>query len=284
MHDGNHGAYSSSPFLCSAAAFIMDLMGSSSIVWVHQHNIGHHPNSNNSDTTTVPSKLEPHAYDPDASAGFPYIRLNPTQPHKPYMRYQHIYVWFLICFMNFKWFINDIKSMKKSRYSLIDFYQLTDRDMFVLYFTKAFFLTYSLVVPVYTLGVAAGFLHFAAFMVVCGYAFVLMFSVNHLTEDTTFPDGEVPLESRDWAALQVMTSSNFANDSAFWTMASGGLNFQIEHHLFPGVNHMHLRGISPIVKQTCKEFGVPYHSFPTFWSAVYSYYTHLKNLGQAKAA
>lgn len=83
MHDGNHGAYSSSPWLCSVAAFVMDLMGSSSIVWLHQHNVGHHPNSNNSDSTKNPAtKLDPHAFDPDASAGFPFVRLNPSQPHK----------------------------------------------------------------------------------------------------------------------------------------------------------------------------------------------------------
>jgi fatty acid desaturase len=132
---------------------------------------------------------------------------------------------------------------------------------------------------VYSLGFSTGVLHYVVFMIVCGYAFVLMFSVNHLTEETAFPDEGLPVESRDWAALQVMTSSNFANDSAFWTFLSGGLNFQIEHHLFPGVNHMHLRNISPIVKQACKEFGVPYYSFPTFAAAVYSYYAHLKNLG-----
>jgi linoleoyl-CoA desaturase len=285
MHDGNHGAFSTSPLLCSIAAFVMDLMGSSSIVWLHQHNVGHHPNCNNTDETREPSsKLDPLAYDPDANAGFPYVRLNPSQPHRSYMRYQHIYIWLLICFMNFKWFVNDIKSMKRKRYSLIDFHRITDNDMLKLYSTKLLFLTYTLLVPVYMHGLSQGFLHCVTFMVVCGYAFVLMFSVNHLTEDTTFPDGGMPVESRDWAALQVMTSSNFANDSTFWTCVSGGLNFQIEHHLFPGINHVHLRSISPIVKQTCQEFGVPYQSFPTFGSAVYSYYAHLKNLGNPKAA
>jgi len=286
MHDGNHGAYSSSPFLCSAAAFVMDLMGSSSIVWLHQHNVGHHPNSNNTDSTKTPTnKFDPHAYDPDANGGYPYVRLNPSQPHKGYMRYQHIYVWFLICFMNFKWFINDIRSMKKQSYTFIDFYRITDRDMLVLYFTKGFFLLYGFAVPLYCLGLGKGLLNFVIFMIVMGYAFVLMFSVNHLTEDSTFPDGRTPVDSRDWAALQVMTSSNFANDSVFWTAVSGGLNFQIEHHLFPGLNHTHLPKISPIVRQTCKEFGIPYQSFPSFWSAVYSYYSHLKNLGRdAKAA
>jgi len=277
MHDGNHGAFSTSPLLCKLASFTMDLMGSSSIVWLHQHNIGHHPNANNSET-------DPLAYDPDASAGFPYVRVNPTQPHKPYMRFQHIYVWFLFCFMNFKWFINDIKSMKTKHYTIVEFYKLNEYDIPVLYLTKALFLAYAVVVPIYKLGVGAGLLHFTLFMVVCGYSFVLMFSVNHLTEDTTFLNNSYPQESRDWAMLQVMTSSNFANDSTFWTLVSGGLNFQIEHHLFPGVNHVHLRGISPIVKQTCKEFGVPYNTIPSFYAAVYSYYVHLRNMSRAKAA
>jgi len=275
MHDGNHGAYSSSPWLCNIASFMMDMMGGSSIVWLHQHNIGHHPNANNSEM--------PDAFDPDASSGFPYIRLNPSQPHKPYMRFQHIYIWILICFLNFKWFINDIRSIKRQRYSVVEFFNIADRDIYRLYLTKAFFGVYGVFVPLYSLGIT-GLLHFLLFMVVTSYSFVLMFSVNHLTEDTSFPDSSLSAESRDWAVLQAMTSSNFANDSTFWTIVSGGLNFQIEHHLFPGINHTHLPGISPIVKQTCKEFGVPYHSIPTFSGAVYSYYSHVKKMGRPKSS
>jgi fatty acid desaturase len=104
-----------------------------------------------------------------------------------------------------------------------------------------------------------------------------MFGVNHLTEDCTFPDGDLPYDKRDWAVLQVMTASNFATSSYFWTAISGGLNFQIEHHLFPGINHTHLPAISPIIVQTCKEFGVKYHCFPTFWSALYLFRTNLHN-------
>jgi len=284
MHDGNHGAYSSSPFLCSAAGFLMNLMGSSSVVWLHQHNIGHHPNSNNSDDTKESSKLEPLAYDPDANGGFPLVRLNPSQPYRWYMRYQHIYIWLLICFMTIKWFINDIKAIRRRVYSQIEFYEITAWDLYSLYFTKVLFLIYCVLVPVSSLGIWTGLLHIFIFATVVSYELVLMFAVNHLTVDANFPNDQTPVDARDWAALQVTTSSNFATDSSFWTVISGGLNFQIEHHLFPGVNHVHLRAISPIVKDACKEFGVPYHSAPTFSSALYSYYSHVKNMGRQKVA
>lgn len=279
MHDGNHGAYSNNQTICTIAGFVMDLIGSSRVVWWHQHNVGHHPNSNNTQTEKSPeTKLDPLAFDPDASAGNPFVRLNPSQPPRKLHQYQHIYMWFLIMFINFKWFINDIRSMVRRKYMDIDFAAKQKGELELLLVTKSIFLLYGLVTPVYLHG-AFGILLFVTFMVATGYVFVLMFSVNHLTEECTFPDGELAYDKRDWAVLQVMTATNFANDSRFWTLVSGGLNFQIEHHLFPGINHVHLPKISPIVRQTCKEFGVPYNSFPSFWAAVYSYYAHLKNLG-----
>jgi fatty acid desaturase/predicted heme/steroid binding protein len=278
MHDGNHGAYSDNKFICNLAGLVMDLIGSSRVVWWHQHNVGHHPNSNTSQLQKLKAKLDPLAFDPDASAGNPFVRLNPSQPHRWFHQYQHIYLWFMIMFINFKWFVNDIRAMAKRRYMDIEFGGASEDQLKSLLVTKSIFLLYALCVPVYLHGLY-GALLFVTFMVATGYVFVLMFSVNHLTAGCTFPDGKLAYDKRDWAVLQVMTASNFANQSFFWTMVSGGLNFQIEHHLFPGINHMHLPLISPIVQETCKEFGVQYKAFPSFWSAVYSYYSHLKALG-----
>jgi len=107
----------------------------------------------------------------------------------------------------------------------------------------------------------------------------VLFSVNHLT-DTVFPEKD--FHERDWAKLQVMTSSNFAMDSMLWRWIAGGLNYQIEHHLFPSLNHMHLPYIQPIVKQTCKQFGVPYVVYDSLWSALISYTHHLQRMGFEK--
>lgn len=280
MHDGNHGAYSANKYVCKAASFVMDLMGSSHVVWRHQHNVGHHPNANNTDATKNPAaKMDPLAFDPDASAGNPFVRLNPGQPLRWAHKYQHIYMWFMITFINFKWFVNDIRAVLNRRYMEIEFGNTQPGEMLSLVLTKTLFLGYALLVPSLLHTPLTGALLFITFMISTGYVFVLMFGVNHLTEESIFPDGNLPVDKRDWAVLQVMTASNFAIDSPFWTSISGGLNYQIEHHLFPGMNHTHLPKISPIVRQTCKEFGVPYQAFPSFWSAIYSYYTHLKKLG-----
>jgi len=279
MHDGNHGAYSNNKTICSLAGMMMDLIGSSRVVWWHQHNVGHHPNSNNHQSKKTPPQLDPLAFDPDANAGNPFVRLNPSQLLRWIHQYQHIYMWFLIMFINFKWFVNDIRAMARRRYMDIEFGETKRSEFYSLLLTKSIFLLYSLAVPLYLHGARHGILLFVTFMVATGYVFVLMFGVNHLTEECTFPEGTLPYDKRDWAVLQVLTASNFATHSKFWTWVSGGLNFQIEHHLFPGVNHTHLPAISPIVVQTCKEFGVKYHCFPSFWSALYSYYVHLKELG-----
>ena len=101
------------------------------------------------------------------------------------------------------------------------------------------------------------------------YEITLTFGVNHMTDGCFFPDDNQPQDERDWAMLQVVTSSNFGVDSWWCTQLSGGANLQIEHHLFPSVNHLHLPAISPIIRQTCHEFRVPYLSFPTFRASVY---------------
>ncbi len=56
-----------------------------------------------------------------------------------------------------------------------------------------------------------------------------MFSVNHLTAESEFPNEN--FKERDWAKLQILTSTNFAVGSKLWTWLSGGLNYQIEHHV-----------------------------------------------------
>jgi len=282
MHDGNHGAFSNSKTICWLAGFVMDLMGASSIVWLHQHNIGHHPNCNSSDDIEKTSeRLNPDAFDPDAASGSPFVRLNPQQPRYWYHRYQHIYLWILISFILFKWTVNDIRSVLKRRYNVVKFYELSQWEVVRLFLTKAFFFLYILVIPLQYLPASQAIGLFLVFMGVTGYSFVFMFSVNHLTDETTFPNSTS--EERDWAVLQVLTSSNFAIHSPFWAWLSGGLNFQIEHHLFPGINHTHLRRIAPIVQKTCEEYGIKYIHYSSFWSALYSHFKHVKLMGQSNS-
>jgi len=246
-------------------------MGASSLAWEMQHNVGHHPNANKE------GDYFNEDYDPDAKSGYPYVRINPHYDWKPQHRYQHIYIWILFLAVGFKWLYGDFKALYNRRYQSFEFSKISQRDIMESLLAKSFFFTYSLAIPSYFFGFAHGFGLFSLFIATQSYVFILMFGVNHLTEDAVFPDDT--FRERDWAKLQVMTACNFATHSKMWTWASGGLNFQIEHHLFPSICHTYLPYISPIVKQTCKEFEIPYNAYPDYWSAFRGYYNHIKSLG-----
>jgi linoleoyl-CoA desaturase len=77
------------------------------------------------------------------------------------------------------------------------------------------------------------------------------------------------------------TTVNFSRKSKFLTWYLGGLNFQVEHHLFPAICHIHYPAIAPIVKETAKEFGIPYLENPSFLIAVISHIKMLRAYGKA---
>jgi fatty acid desaturase len=273
-HDGLHGAYSKNHYINELAGRTMDLIGASSVVWLHQHNIGHHPNSNRQGDSC---HSECDQDDPDTRSGSPIIRLAPSMPLLWYHKWQHIYAWAVFCFVTTKWYINDFKAVSRQKYVNIDFFKMATWEYFLLGITKFLYAFYVVAVPLYFHSVPRALLLAALFMVVNSYVFVLMFSVNHLTDQVLFPDENVA--NRDWARLQVLTATNFAVGSEFWTWMSGGLNYQIEHHLFPYLCHVYLPQISPIVQQACKEYDIPYTAFPSYWDAFKGYYNHLKQLG-----
>jgi linoleoyl-CoA desaturase len=103
----------------------------------------------------------------------------------------------------------------------------------------------------------------------------------HCVEDTRFPmpDPHSHKIENEWALHQVATTANFAMKSRLASWFLGGLNFQIEHHLYPRISHVHYRALSPLVAETCREFDVPYISYPTFTRAVVSHIRHLRNMG-----
>ena len=67
------------------------------------------------------------------------------------------------------------------------------------------------------------------------------------------------------------TTVDFAPRSRLLAWYLGGLNFQVEHHLFSRVCHIHYPALAPIVKQTAREHGLPYHHNGTFLQAVGSH-------------
>jgi len=250
-------------------------MGGSSIVWSLQHNVGHHPNSNKQ------GQYYDEDYDPDARSGFPIVRITPNHPWKPHHRFQYIFVWFLYGGVAMKWFITDIKSLSRRKYVTLDMVDISKGQLIAQFITKIFCLIYLFAIPAYLHSIQTGLLVLIIVFWTNGNVFVLMFSVNHLTAPSTYPN-ESTVE-RDWAKLQVLTATNYSTDSTMWKWLSAGLNCQIEHHLFPYLCHVHLKKIAPIVRQTCKEYQVPYQSFDGYYDALSSHALLLKRLGEPES-
>jgi linoleoyl-CoA desaturase len=269
MHDGNHGAYSRRAWVNKAAALSLNLMGGCAYFWHFKHNIAHHsyPNITGSDDDFNVG-----------SAG----RLSPSDKHHPFHRFQHFYIWGLYALLAIEWqTAGDFRSMAKP--GVADTPVARPRGWEQVYFWvgKAIFYTLAFVVPAFhhgLLAVVGVYLYTGAIL---GLTLAIVFQLAHCVQEATFrlPAPGTKRVERDWSAHQVETAVDFARDSALLTWYLGGLNFQIEHHLFPKICHIHYPAISPIVEAACRAHGVRYSSHPRMRDAVRSHIRFLKRLG-----
>eukprot|EP00695_Tsukubamonas_globosa_P000789 TRINITY_DN1703_c0_g1_i1.p1 TRINITY_DN1703_c0_g1~~TRINITY_DN1703_c0_g1_i1.p1 ORF type:complete len:94 (+),score=30.03 TRINITY_DN1703_c0_g1_i1:127-408(+) len=88
----------------------------------------------------------------------------------------------------------------------------------------------------------------------------------------------------EWAITQVVTARDYCHDSWFWTYLGGALNFQIAHHLMPGVSQEHYPALNQFVASTCKEFGIPYSVLPSASVALREHFRQLFKLGHNQLA
>lgn len=116
---------------------------------------------------------------------------------------------------------------------------------------------------------------------VAGFTLGIIFQPAHVMEENTFEDGATTdVVEENWAVHQLKTTCNFAQKNKLLSWYVGGLNYQIEHHLFPNVCHVHYRKIAKIVRETAEEYNIPYKSYPTFISALVSHGRMLYALGR----
>src|SRR6187551_3131073 len=116
-----------------------------------------------------------------------------------------------------------------------------------------------------------------------GFYLTIMFQLAHLISNTHFESAEKNINQirSEWEIHEIKTTSNFAIENKIISWFLGGLNFQIEHHLFPKISHIHYPAISKIIKQTCEEYGVKYIEFRRMRHAIASHTIHLRNMGRA---
>jgi linoleoyl-CoA desaturase len=275
MHDSNHSSYSKSKAVNTIMGSIIDFMGAYTVNWRIQHNILHHTYTNIS------------GLDDDINAG-DLLRMSPNQPRLPMHRWQHIYCWVLYGLMNVYWVVakDYMQAIRYEKEGLLKKEKKTLRRALIeITALRLFYIGYLFVLPILFSGVAwyhcvAGF-----FIVqfIGGFALACIFQPAHVMETSDFalPDDQQKMEN-SWAVHQVLNTANFAPRSRFLSWFIGGLNRQIEHHLFPQICHVHYPAIAGIVKETALEYGLPYHEYSTFGLALRGHYRMLQILGSGK--
>jgi linoleoyl-CoA desaturase len=268
MHDANHGSSSRRPGWNRALSFSSDLIGGASAVWRHKHNVLHH---------TYTNVL---GVDADIDAGG-LLRLAPGQPLRRAHRLQHLYVWLLYVGFPIRWFLfDDLRDVATGRIGGQPFPRPRGKELLLLLLGKAFFLGWALVLPI-ALHPTFWLIPVALLAVgALGVALATVFQLAHAVGEATFvvPTG-APLPT-DWATHQVAASVDFAPDSALLGWYLGGLNFQVVHHLFPRVSHVHYRALAPLVAAACRAHGLRYRSWPTFGAALAAHLRWLRQMGR----
>lgn len=275
MHDSNHGSYSNNKTVNSIFGNILNFIGGYAPNWRIQHNVLHHTYTN----------LD--GLDEDIEAGF-MLRMSPNKPRKKFHRFQHIYAWFLYMLMNLFWITaKDYRQIVKyAKEDLLRKEKLTLRKAVIeLSLLKVLYFTYILALPIMFSGfewyhVVGGFV---IMHMIAGLSLALIFQPAHVMETSSFPDPPPTRKMEDtWAVHQLLNTTNFGTGSTVTGWFIGGLNFQIEHHLFPQICHIHYPKIAPIVEQVAKEFNLPYNVQPTFAHAIFEHGRMLKILGEGQ--
>jgi linoleoyl-CoA desaturase len=271
MHDANHGSYSTKPWLNDTLGLTANALGASSFFWKQKHNIIHH-------TYTNVDGID------DDIAKSPIIRQCETQKWVPAHKIQHLYLLPIYALSSIFWlFFMDFTKYFTRKIYTTEAWKLTPKNHLIFWVTKILYFTFYMIIPAIVWGFGPWLLGFMVLHIVMGITLSLTFQLAHVVENTEFENvalDETKHVETAWAEHEVRTSSNFAMNNPVVSWFVGGLNFQIEHHLFPKVSHVHYPAISKIVMEKCKEFNLPYNKYDTMFGAVGSHFGVMKSLGK----
>ena len=271
MHDGAHGSFSEKSWVNDLTAFSLNLMGGNVYLWKAKHNLFHHSFTN----------IEGMDEDIDIK---PWIRVNEHQEKHWYHRFQHIYWVVLYCTTYILWvYIQDFQKYFTGKVGDLKFRKMELSDHFVFWISKIAYVLAAVVLPIYIVGLKESMIGYLLVMSVTGFVISIVFQLAHVVKEVSFhkPDNKNFKIENEWAVHQVETTADFATKSKIVSWFTGGLNFQVEHHLFPRISHIHYPSISKLVKETCEQFGVKYMEFPSLYSAIRSHVLHLKQVGHS---
>jgi linoleoyl-CoA desaturase len=273
MHDANHGSFAKSQQVNKWLSGSLFLLGGFPQNWKFQHNALHHGFTNIDGQDEDIKGLRP-------------LRFSPHKPYYNIHRYQHWYAWFFYSLMTISWIgAKDFTGVL--RYKKMDAPQFKNKNngrlLFEVTLSKLVYYSLFLVLPIIIMPfswywIIAGFL---SMHLVSGFILTIIFQTAHVMPDSIYP---LPDENgnmdNNWAVHQLMTTTDYSPSSRIFSWMIGGLNYQIEHHLFPNISHVHYRKISEIVRSTAQKYNLPYTVQPNFATAVRKHTRMLKALGR----
>lgn len=271
MHDANHGSYSRKKWVNNLLGYTINALGGNSFIWKFKHNIIHH-------TYTNVDGVD------DDIARSPLMRQCQTQIWKPAHKYQHIYVVFLYAISSLAWAAYlDFDKYFKRKVNGTPMQKMKVSDHVIFWVSKLLYVFFYMALPIWVLGFMPWLIGYLVMEIVLGFVLAIVFQLAHVVEETEFEYAgahDALLIENEWAVHQVKTTSNFAPRNKIVSWLAGGLNYQVEHHLFPRISHIHYPAISKIVQQKCKEYKLPYNSIRTMRAAIVSHFRMMKQMGR----
>lgn len=272
MHDAIHGSYSKNKKVNKVLGYTFNLIGANDRIWRIQHNMLHHTFTNID-----------HA---DDDINMPiFLRVSPHSKHYQLHRFQYLYIWFFYSLSTISW-ITAKDFVRLFRYKKMGF--ITSQKEFKLNLAKmigwkVLYYSYALILPIIFLPMSWWIivLAFLIMHLVVGLLVSVIFQIAHIMPATEFPlPNQEGTMTNDWYSHQFFTTTNFSPKNKLLYWAVGGLNYQIEHHVLPDICHVHYKNISPIVAETAKEFGIPYHVKSNLFQALKDHINMLRWLGK----
>jgi linoleoyl-CoA desaturase len=269
MHDACHGSYSSKKWVNELLSLTMNALGSDAFIWKIKHNVIHH-------TYTNVDGID------DDIAKSPLLRHCASQKWVPAHRFQFIYMFALYAVSTILWvFLTDMIKYFSKKIVVTDM-KFSTKDHIIFWTSKVLYVFFYIVLPIVFVGWQAWLVSYLIVNAIMGLTLAVVFQLAHVVEKTAFEkaDDKPKVIESEWAIHEIKTTANFAPRSKVISWFVGGLNFQVEHHLFPKVSHVHYPALSRIVEAKCKEFGLPYHAYPTMGEAILSHVKVMKELGK----
>lgn len=273
MHDSAHGSYSHKRWVNEVLGYSLNLVGGNVKFWKQKHNIAHHTYTN------------VHKHDEDID--IPGMRVHKDQEWKPINKYQHIY-WVMFYSLTYiLWiFVSDFAKYFSGKVRVESHMKISMSlsEHVIFWVSKITYVSIFIGIPWYTHGALYAIVGFLIMSLVCGLIISTIFQLAHIVEHTDNVSADHGVVEDDWTTHQLKTTSDFATQSTLLSWLVGGLNFQVEHHLFPKISHVHYPALKPIVKRVAEQFGITHNEEPTLWSAIGSHVRVLKKLGQEPSA